>query len=67
MYKNQTVLQLIPWEMGKELALDVTVVSVLAPSQLNQGFRFNPGTNATDSEARKIGNYRKLIEKETSW
>ena len=70
MYRNQTVLQLIPWEMGKELAWDVTVVHVLAPSQPNQGFKFNSGTNATDAEARKIGaearNYHELIGKGTS-
>ena len=28
---------MIPWEMGKQLVWDVTVVDALAPSLLNQG------------------------------
>ena len=32
-----------PWEMGKELVWDVTVVDALPPSNLNQGFPCNPG------------------------
>ena len=51
---------MIPWEMGKQLVWDVTVVDALAPSRLNQGFLCNPRT--TEAEARKIENYRELID-----
>ena len=53
---------MIPWEMGKQLVWDVRVVVALAPSRLNQGFLCNPGTNATEAEARKIEKYRELID-----
>ena len=39
--------------MGKQLVCDVTVVDALASSRLNQGFSCNPGTTATEAEARK--------------
>ena len=39
---------------------DVTVVDALAPSRLNQGSLCNPGTTATEAEARKIEKYREL-------
>ena len=45
---------MIPWEMGKLLAWDVTVVDALAPSRVNQDSLCNPGTTATAAEARKI-------------
>ena len=51
-----------PWEMGKQLVWDVTVVDALAPSRLNQGSLCNPGTTATEAEARKIEKYRELID-----
>ena len=51
---------MIPWEMGKQLVWDVTVVDALAPSHLNQGPLCNPGTTATEAEARKIEKYREL-------
>ena len=47
-------LTMIPWEMGKQLVWDVTVVDALAPSRLNQGSLCNPGTTAAEVEARKI-------------
>ena len=53
---------MIPWEMGKQLVWDVTVVDALAPSRLNQGSLCNPGTTATEAEARKIEKYRQLID-----
>ena len=53
---------MIPWKMGKHLAWDVTVVDALASSRLNQGSLCNPGTTATEAEARKIEKYRKLID-----
>ena len=53
---------MIPWEMGKQLVWDVTVVDALAPSRLNQGSLSNPGTTATEAEARKIEKYRELID-----
>ena len=34
----------------------------LAPSRLNQGSLCNPGTTATEAEARKIEKYRELID-----
>ena len=45
---------MIPWGMGKQLVWDVTVVDALAPSRLNQDSLCNPGTTATEAEARKI-------------
>ena len=53
---------MIPWKMGKQLVCDVTVVDALAPSRLNQDSLCNPGTTATEAEARKIENYRELID-----
>ena len=52
----------IPWELGKQLIWQVTPVEALAPSRLNQGSLCNPGTTATDAEARKIERYHKLID-----
>ena len=49
-------------EMGKQLVWDVTVVDALAPSRLDQGSLCNPGTTATETEARKIEKYRELID-----
>ena len=48
--------------MGKQLGWYVTVVDALAPSRLNQGSFCNPGTTATEAEARKVENYRELID-----
>ena len=53
---------MIPWEVGKQLVCDVTVVDALAPSRLNQGSLCNPGTAAAEAEARKIEKYRELID-----
>ena len=33
--KRPDGVTMIPWEMGKQLACDVTVVDALAPSRLN--------------------------------
>ena len=52
--KRRDGVTMIPWEMGKQLVWDVTVVDALAPSRLNQGSLCNPGTTATEAEARKI-------------
>ena len=49
-------------EMGKQLVWDVTVVDAQSPSRLNQGSLCNPGTTATEDEARKIEKYRELID-----
>ena len=59
--KRPDGVTMIPWEMGKQLVWDVTVVDALAPSRLNQGSLCNPGTTATEAEARKIEKYRELI------
>ena len=52
---------MIPWEMGKQLVWDVTVVDALAPSCLNQGSLCNPGTTATEAKARKTEKYLELF------
>ena len=53
---------MIPWEMGKPLVWDDTAVDALALSCLNPGFLCNPGTIATEAQARKSEKYRQLID-----
>ena len=60
--KRQDGVTMLPWEMGKQLLWDVTVVDALAPSRLTQGSLCNPGTIATEAEARKIEEYRELLD-----
>ena len=60
--KRPDGVTMIPWEMDKQLVWDVTVVDALAPSRLNQGSLCNPGTTATEAEARKIEKYREIID-----
>ena len=60
--KRPDGVTMIPWEMGKQLVWDVTVVDALALSRLNQGSLWNPGTTATEAEARKLEKYRELID-----
>ena len=60
--KRPDGVTMIPWEMGKQLVWEVTVVDALAPSRLNQGSLCKPGTIATGSEARKIENYCELLD-----
>ena len=60
--KRPDGVTMISWEMGKQLVWDVTVVDALAPSRLNQASLCNPGTTATEAEARKIEKYRELID-----
>ena len=59
--KRPNGVTMIPWEMGKQLVWDVTVVDALAPSCLKQGSICNPGTSATEAEAGKIEKYRERI------
>ena len=47
--------------MGKQQVWDVTVLDALAPSHLSQCSLCNPGTTATEVQARKIEKYRELI------
>ena len=61
MANAQTVL-ILPWEMGKQLVWDVTVVDALAHSRRNQGSLCNPRTTATEAEAPKIEKYCELID-----
>ena len=60
--KRPDGVTMIPWEMGKQLVWDVTVVDALAPSRLNQGSLCNPGTTATEAEARKIEKYSEILD-----
>ena len=60
--KRPDGVTMIPWEMGKQLGWDVTVVDALAHSCLNQGSLCNPGTTATEAEPRKIEKYCELID-----
>ena len=60
--KRPNGVTMIPWEMGEQLVWDVTVVDALAPSRLNQGSLCNPGTTATEAEARKIEMYPEVID-----
>ena len=53
---------MILWKMGKQLVWDVTVVDALAPSRLNQGSLYNPGTTAIETEARKIEKNCELVD-----
>ena len=53
---------MIPWEMGKQLVWNVTVLDALAPSRLNLGSLCNPGTTDTEAEARKFDKYCELID-----
>ena len=60
--KRPDGVTILPWELGKQLVWEVTVVDALAPSRLNQGSSCNPGTTATEAEARKMEKYRELID-----
>ena len=60
--KRPDGVTMTPWEMGQQLAWDVTVVDALAPSCLKQGSLCNPGTTATEAEARKVEKYREIID-----
>ena len=53
---------MIPWEMGKQLVCDVTVVDALAPSRPNQGSSCNRGTTSTEAAAREIEKFREIID-----
>ena len=52
--KRPDGVTMIPWEMGKQLVWDVTVVDALAPSRQNQGSLCNRGTTISEDEARNL-------------
>ena len=60
--KRSDGVTMIHWELGKQLVWDVTVVDALALSRLDIGSLCNPGTTATEAEARKNEKYRDLID-----
>ena len=60
--KRPDGVTMFPWEMGKQLVWDVTVVVALAPSRPNQVSFCNPGTSATEAEACKIEKNRELLD-----
>ena len=60
--KRPDGVSMIPWEIGKQLVWDVTIVDALAPNRLNQVSLCNPANIGTDAEARKIETHRELID-----
>ena len=60
--KRPDGVTMIPWELGEQLAWNVTVVDIFAPSSQNQGSFCNPGTTATEAEAGKIEKNCELID-----
>ena len=44
----------VPWNFGRQLVWDVTVVDSLATSRIQAGSACNPGAAATDAEDRKV-------------
>ena len=53
---------MIPWEMGRQMVWNVTVVDALAPSRLNECSSCNPATTATEAKARTSEKYCKLLD-----
>ena len=60
--KRPEGVTMIPWEMGKQLVWDVTVVDALAASRLSQWSLCKPRTTVTEAGALKFEKYRKLID-----
>ena len=60
--KRPDCLTLVPWDVGKQLLRDVTVVDSLAPSMINAVSVCNPGTAVTEAEEQKIDKYKNLVD-----
>ena len=43
---------MVPWEMGKQLVWNATLVDAFAPSGLNHGLFMQPGNTATETESQ---------------
>ena len=60
--KRPDGLTLVPWAVGKQLLLDVTVVDSLAPCRIEAVSVCNPGKAAAEAEERKNDKFKDLVD-----
>ncbi len=60
--KRPDGMTIVPWNSGRQLVWDVTVVDSLATSRIQAGSVCNPGVTATDAEDRKVVKYQNLTD-----